>query len=43
VRGPAPALGVPEVGLRGIREESRDNSPPLLAARPELLIVPILA
>jgi hypothetical protein len=25
VRGPALALGVPEVGPRGIKEESRDN------------------
>jgi hypothetical protein len=43
VRSLAPTLGVPKVGLRGIREESRDNSPPLLAACPKLLIVPILA
>jgi hypothetical protein len=43
VRSPAPALGVPKVGLRGIREESCNNSPPLLTARPKLLIVPILA
>jgi hypothetical protein len=34
VRGPAPALGVPEVGLRGIREESRDTlSPAAVIAR----------
>ena len=25
MRGPAPALGVPEVGPRGIRGESRDK------------------
>ena len=25
MRGPAPALGVPEVGPRGIRGESRDT------------------
>ena len=25
MRGPAPALGVPEVGPRGIRGESRDR------------------
>ena len=42
MRGPAPALGVPEVGLRGIRGESRNNSPLLLTARPKLLIVLIL-
>ena len=34
MRGPAPALGVPEVGPRGIRGESRDNSPPPSCSSP---------
>ena len=42
MRSLAPTLGMPKVGLRGIREESYNNSPPLLTARPKLLIVPIL-
>jgi hypothetical protein len=43
MRGLVLTLGVPRVGLRGVREESCNNSPPLLIACPKLLIVPILA